>query len=88
MDEGFFRVSSSDACTASPIIKLGAFALANGEIVRMTQSRKQGVTLAGVAGRKHINHYKVGRGENVLTAIDGSGNVASVSCDVPILRRP
>ena len=83
IDDGFFKVSSSDACTASPPIRLGRFTLAQGEVVKMTRTRRPGVTRVGDVGRRHIRHFLVGLGENVITAADASGNVTSARCVVP-----
>ena len=81
-DDGgpFFRVSAVDDCTASPAIRLGSFVLANGEIVQITQSHKPGITLLGEHGHKHIKHFKVGPGQNVIAATDGSGNQTRAMC--------
>ena len=74
---GYFRVGATDACTAS-VIRLASYTLANGEIVQIVPSQTPGVTL--VVGKDHVKHFAVGRGENVITATDGSGNVAGASC--------
>ena len=80
-DDGvFFLVSASDACTASPAIRLAGFALANGEMIEITQSHKPGVRLLGDKGPNHIKHFKVGPGQNVIAATDGAGNVGTAIC--------
>ncbi len=82
IDHGFFRVSSSDACSAAPI-QLGHFTLAQGEIVKITRTRRPGVVHVGDVGRRHVRHFRVGPGENVIIAADGSGNIGGASCVAP-----
>ena len=77
---GSFRVSSADACTASPAIRLGGVSLANGETIAITESEQSGVTM--VIDKNGIKHFTVGKGEGVIVATDGSGNVASANCAV------
>jgi hypothetical protein len=79
IDHGFFRVSSTDACSAAPI-SLGNFTLAQGEIVKITRRHRPGVTLVGDLGRRHVRHFRVGPGENMIAAADASGNVARAVC--------
>jgi len=38
------------------------------------------VRLLNVVGPNQIKHFKVGKGEAVIVATDGSGNVASAYC--------
>ena len=83
IDDGFFRVSSHDACTASPPIRLGGFTLAQEEVVKITRTHRPGVTRLGDVGRRHVKHFLVGPGQNVIKAADGSGNAGSASCVVP-----
>ena len=78
-DNGFFQVSSSDACGA-PTIRIGSYVLANGETIKIEEVGKSGVRLVDVIGPNHIKHFHVGRGEAIVTATDGSGNVASATC--------
>ena len=61
-------------------VALLTLVLANGEILRITQSRQPGVRLVGT--EHHIRHFAVGRGENVISATDGSGNVRLDTCRV------
>jgi hypothetical protein len=77
---GSFRVSSSDACTTSPTIRLGSFVLANGEKIKVNETGQSGVRLVNVIGPERIKHFHVGKGEAVITATDGSSNVASAYC--------
>jgi hypothetical protein len=77
---GFFQVSSIDACTDFPTIRLGSFVLANGETIKITETGKSGVRLVNVMGPAQIKHFHVGRGEGVITATDPSSNVGSASC--------
>ncbi len=80
-DDPFFRVSAEDACAPPPpSIKLGGFALANGEVIQLTPSHKPGVKLLGTTGHDHIRHFRVGPGENVLRSEDASGNVGHDVC--------
>jgi len=76
----FFRVSSADDCTTSPEIRLGTFVLANGETVQITTSNRPGIMLLGEHGGTHIRHFRVGPGQNVIDATDGSGNQARATC--------
>ena len=75
-----FKVASSDACTKTPTISLGSFVLANGEMIRISETDEPGVRLLNVVGPNQIKHFKVGKGEAVIVATDGSGNVASAYC--------
>ena len=73
-DDVFF-VLSGDACGASTM-RLGKFALANGEFIKITRSRQPGVRLVGGENdhrHPHIRHFLVGPGENVIKATDPSG---------------
>jgi hypothetical protein len=76
----FFRVSAQDACAPPPTIKLGSFTIANGETIQITPTHRPGVKLVGTEGKKNVRHFKVGFGENVVRATDGSANVASAVC--------
>jgi hypothetical protein len=90
---GFYRVSARDACDV-PAIRLGAFALADGEVIRITYSREPGIELLGIS-RSGVRHFRVGRGEQVIQAMDRAGNADSASCGAlrdgglsPLGRRP
>jgi hypothetical protein len=72
-----FIVSSTDACGA-PVIRLGSFVLANGEKIRINETGQPGVRLINV--QNGIRHFHVGKGQSVITATDGSGNVTSAVC--------
>ena len=74
-----FRVGGTDACTATPRLQLGSYALVNGETITIDENGRPGVVVL-VVGRDGVKHFQVGRGEAVITAMDGSGNVASASC--------
>jgi hypothetical protein len=74
-----FVVSSIDACGAAPIT-LGSYTLANGETIKIEETGQSGVTLIGEVGPDHVRHFHVGKGEGVITAVDGSGNATSVVC--------
>ena len=74
-----FRVSATDACGA-PTIRLGTYVLATGEIVKIEQTGQPGIRLVNDVKSGAIRHFQVGKGEAVITATDGSGNVASAIC--------
>jgi thrombospondin type 3 repeat protein len=77
-----FRVSATDVCTQSPVIRLGSYVLAEGETLMINETGQTGVRLQNtLAGG--VRHFQVGRGEAVITATDESGNVATVACTVP-----
>jgi hypothetical protein len=80
LNGGFFQVSVIDACTATPSIRLGTFALTNGEQINITETGQAGIRLVNVMGPGNIRHFHVGRGEAIITATDESGNVASAMC--------
>jgi hypothetical protein len=73
-----FIVSSIDACGA-PVIRLGSYVLADGETIKVNETGQAGVRLVSEV-KNGIRHFNVGRGENVITATDGSNNVTSVVC--------
>jgi hypothetical protein len=77
---GSFRVSSSDACTTSPTIRLGSFVLTGGEKIKINETGKSGVRLVNLIGPERIKHFHVGKGEAVITATDESSNVGSAHC--------
>jgi hypothetical protein len=82
-EDGFYKVSAGDNC-ASPVIKIGSFTLASGETIKITQTPgKSGVRLVNTMGKAAIKHFQVGPNDAVITATDGSGNQASVTCLVP-----
>lgn len=75
---GSFIVSSVDACTALPSIRLGTFQLALGEKIKIEESGKPGITLINTVDG--VRHFLVGKGEAIITATDGSGNVSTAYC--------
>jgi len=75
---GSFRVSASDDCNA-PVIRLGTFVLANGEIVKIDVTGQPGVRLVNDVSR-NTRHFQVGKGQDVVSATDGSNNVTTVAC--------
>jgi hypothetical protein len=82
-EDGFYKVSASDICT-TPVIKISSFTLVSGETIKITQTPgKSGVSLVGTLGKLAIKHFQVGPNDAVITATDGSGNQASVTCLVP-----
>jgi len=76
---GTFRVTGIDACGA-PTIRLGSYVLANGEHIKINETGQAGVRLVNLIGPEQIKHFHVGEGEAVITATDGSGNVATAIC--------
>ena len=85
-EDGFYKVSASDVCTAASAIKItiGSYTLANGETIKITQSPGQsGVTLVNVMGPLQIRHFRVGPGDAVIKATDAANNMATVTCLVP-----
>ena len=75
---GYYRVSAHDACDV-PAIRLGAFALADGEVIRVTRSREPGVELLGVL-RSGVRHFRVGPGDQEIEAADKAGNASRTAC--------
>ncbi len=74
-----FRVTGIDACGA-PIIRLGSFVLANGEKIKINEVGKSGITFIGTVGPDNIRHFHVGKGQAIISATDGSGNVSTAYC--------
>jgi hypothetical protein len=74
-----FIASASDACGA-PVIRLGSFVLANGEVVKIQVTGQPGVRLINDVSSNNIRHFQVGKGEDMITATDGSGNVTAAIC--------
>jgi hypothetical protein len=75
-----FRLSAIDACTSSPSIRLGSYALVEGERIKIEETGKSGVRLVNVIGPEGIKHFLVGKGEGLIVATDESSNVASAIC--------
>lgn len=85
-EDGFYKVSAADVCTTAGNIalKIGGYALAQGETIKLTQARGQsGVRLVGTMGPLQIKHFLVGPGDPVIVAMDAAGNSSSVICLVP-----
>lgn len=85
-EDGFYLVSAGDNCSseAEPNIMIGTYQLTEGETIKITQTPgKSGVALVNTMGRLNIKHFQVGPEDAVITATDGSGNQASVTCFVP-----
>jgi hypothetical protein len=74
-----FIASASDACGA-PVIRLGSFVLANGEVVKIQVTGQPGVRLINDVSSNNIRHFQVGKGEDAITATDGSNNVTTAVC--------
>jgi hypothetical protein len=75
--DDFFRVKSFDAC-APPTLRLGSFVLSNHEVIQIVRSSHPGVRFDG--WHHGVRRFKVGPGENVVTAVDPSSNVAEDTC--------
>jgi hypothetical protein len=78
-----FRVSATDSCAGKPVIRLGHYVLAEGEVIKINETGQPGVRLQNVVGADRIRHFHVGRGQAIVTATDESSNVASAACPVP-----
>jgi hypothetical protein len=76
---GAFVVSADDAC-GPPTIRLGSFVLANNETIKINEAGTPGVRLVSDVSNDGFRHFLVGKGEAVITATDGSGNVTSAVC--------
>jgi hypothetical protein len=74
-----FRASASDD-GGTPVIHLGAYVLGNGEVVKLVQTDKPGVRLIETKRPGSIRQFRVGRGENFITATDPAGNTATAYC--------
>jgi hypothetical protein len=74
-----FRVTSADACGLAPI-RLGSFTIANGETIAIEETGQSGITLNNTVTNDGIRHFKVGKGQAIVTATDGGGNVSSAIC--------
>jgi hypothetical protein len=72
-----FIVSASDACGAATV-RLGGFEIANGERIKIEETGQNGVRLIDVVNG--VRHFHVGKGQAIVTATDGSGNVSSATC--------
>src|SRR6185436_13565435 len=75
---GYFRVSANDDC-ATPIIRLGEFTLADGEVIQIRESEVPGVRLIGTS-RDRIRLFEVGRGSAIIRATDTASNVSTAAC--------
>jgi hypothetical protein len=84
-EDGFYRVGATDSCTnAGLAIRIGTYTLGVGETIKITQTPgKSGVRLVNTMGPAAIKHFQVGPGDATITATDGAGNAASVTCLVP-----
>jgi len=80
--DGFYEVSASDICT-TPVIKIGRFMLASARPSKSHRLLVRQGKVGGTMGQPQIKHFQVGPNDAVITATDGSGNQASVTCLVP-----
>jgi hypothetical protein len=74
---GRFRVTAGDDCS-TPVIHLGDYIVANGEVIEIQLSDTPGVVLLGTDGG--IRVFRVGRADAMVTAIDVAGNAAGAVC--------
>ena len=74
-----FRVSASDHCDV-PVIRLGTYVLAQGEVVQIQETGQAGVTLVNNISNDGLRHFQVGKGQAVITATDAANNVSSAVC--------
>jgi hypothetical protein len=74
-----FQVFADDNC-AAPSIRLGGYALAAGEVVRMQRTGRPGVRLLDTNRAGDSRHFLVGREDAFITATDAAGNVATALC--------
>ncbi|HEX3702383.1 MAG TPA: thrombospondin type 3 repeat-containing protein [Vicinamibacterales bacterium] len=72
-----FKATTIDACGSSTIT-LGSYVIANGETIKIDETGQGGVTLVNTADG--VRHFHVGKGQAVVTATDGSGNVSTAVC--------
>jgi len=78
-----FNPSGSDNLGAVTLT-LGSYVIANGETIKLTQAPgQQGVALVNMMGKLSVRHFRVGAGDPVVTATDGSGNTGTQVCLVP-----
>ena len=80
---GGFKVAAVDDCGGPTTLKLGAFSLANGDVIKIEQTGKPGVRLINTVGNDTIRHFQVGKGQAVIVATDASGNIARAACGAP-----
>ncbi len=82
-EDGFYRIGGSDNLGAVTLT-LGSYVIANGETIKLTQAPgQQGVALVNTMGKLSVRHFRVGAGDPVVTATDGSGNTGTQVCLVP-----
>ena len=74
-----FQASAIDACGATTI-RLGSYVIANGEVIKIDETGQSGVQQVNDVSSDGVRHFHVGKGEGVIVATDGSGNVASAVC--------
>jgi len=75
---GRFQVAGADDCAGDASLRLGTFALANGEVIQIQLTGRPGIRLIGTADG--IRHFLVGPGEAVIAATDAAGNVGNAAC--------
>src|SRR5262245_1553080 len=74
-----FRVSASDNADPSPAIRLGPYALTNGETIQILESSEPGVRLLDKA-RGSLRQFQVGRGEAFIVATNAAGLSSFAAC--------
>src|SRR5439155_22566348 len=77
---GLFRVTASDLLSRVTTITLGAFQLADGEIIQIRSTKTAGVRLVGKSDDDdqddpRMRRFRVGPGGGVINATDAAGNV-------------
>src|SRR2546426_2968291 len=82
-----FEVTASDNLS-QVTIAIGAFQLAQGEIIQIRPTRRPGVQLVGNTdeddrANQRIRRFRVGPGANVIKAVDEAGSVGTAVCPVP-----
>jgi hypothetical protein len=75
---GAFIAKAVDACTASPLFRFGSYTLANPEKIKINEGGQSGIALINTLDG--IRHFHAGKGEAIISATDGSGNVGKASC--------
>jgi hypothetical protein len=74
-----FIVTGSDACGA-PVLTLGSYVIASGEQIKIQETGQSGVQLINDVSSDNLRHFQVGKGQGVIVAKDGSGNVSTAVC--------
>jgi hypothetical protein len=73
-----FAVTGYDDCGV--VLRLGSYVIANGEQIKIEETGQPGVRLQNVVSSDGIRKFLVGKGQGVIVATDGAGNVATAIC--------